>query len=278
MLALGLLLGIITALFKAIDTMMNKSLMGNTSPIEHSLYRIVFVIPFLFLSACFNWNIRADAILPLIVYGGIEAVNILFHQLAIKSLNPIHAEVLSKSKALFTYVIGIVLTVQSVSVDGVAGVLIFILGMLFSIDFKKVNPKEFADVKGYIFEIISVLARTVKPFILRALLISESVSNEVLACFSMVVAFCVIWIIFRPKLGFDKIDVKRYSLQALFVAISMITSGYAVLYAGALLASMLENFSVFFVIVISMILYKTKQSKNIWIGAILAVVGVVLTR
>lgn len=273
MLAVGIILGITTALLKGIDTMMNKSLMGTTSAIDHSLYRIIFVIPYLGIAALINWNLQKECIVPLIAYGVIEAVNILFHQYAIKSLNPVHAEMLSKSKSLLAYILSLVLLIESVSISGVCGIILFLAGMLLTIDYKSLNPKEFTDWKGYLFEIISVLARTIKPFILRDVLIKNIISNETLAFLSMIVAFVVIFIVFRPKMSFKQIHVGKYFLQASVVGASMITSGYAVLYAGAVLSSMLENCSVFFIMLIMLIMYKKKEGAKIWIGALLTILG-----
>lgn len=53
----------------------------------------------------------------------------------------------------------------------------------------------------------------------------------------------------------------------------MIASGYAVLYAGAVLTSMLENFSVFFVIAIMFIIYRKKAGAKVWVGALLTILG-----
>ena len=109
MLFLGIFLGIITALFKGIDTTMNKSLMGNASAIEHSLYRIVFVTPVLLIAALLHWHMSIEASWWLLLYGLLEAANILLHQMAIKSINVVHAEIMSKSKSLMTYIVSLFL-------------------------------------------------------------------------------------------------------------------------------------------------------------------------
>lgn len=273
---LGIFLGIITAIFKGIDTSMNKSLMGNTSAIEHSLYRIIFVTPVLFIAALLNWHMSGAALNWLLLYGMLEAFNILFHQMAIKSINVVHAEILSKSKSLMTYIVSIILIIESVSLKGSLGVLIFTIGMLITIDFKKLNAKKFSTFRGYIYELISVFARTVKPFVLYKLLSDGLISNEVQAFISMPIAFVLIYLAFRPKLSFGSIDIKRYAMQAIVVGLSMITSGYAILYAGALITAMTENFSIFVVGLIAFLLYKDKIGKRVWIGGLIAILGVIL--
>lgn len=273
---LGIVFGIFVAITKGIDTSINKSLMGTTSAIEHSLYRIIFVTPVLFVAALFHWKISVSSIWWLFVYGLLETVNILAHQLAIKSLNSVHAEILSKAKSLTTYILSLILVVESVSVKGVMGILIFTVGMLVTIDFKELDWKKFSSFKGYVFEIVSVLTRTAKPFILYKLLSEGSISNEVLAFLSMPISFVFIWIAFRPKLSFKAINVKGYIGQAVIVGLSMIASGYAILYAGAVVTSMIENLSIFVVCFISYLLLKKKTGFKVWIGATLAIIGVVL--
>lgn len=273
---LGIVLGIFIAITKGIDTSINKSLMGTTSAIEHSLFRIIFVTPVLFIAALLHWQISAASIWWLLIYGLLEAVNILAHQLAIKSLNSVHAEILSKSKSLTTYILSLILVVESVSVKGVMGIVIFTAGLLVAIDFKELDRKKFSSFKGYVFEIVSVLTRTAKPFILYKLLSEGSISNEVLAFLSMPISFVFIWIVFRPKLCFKSINIKDYVGQAVIVGLSMIASGYAILYAGAVVTSMLENLSIFVVCFISCLLSKRKTGYKVWIGATLAIIGVVL--
>ncbi len=273
---LGVIFGVFVAITKGIDTSINKSLMGTTSAIDHSLYRILFVTPVLFIAALFHWQISVASIGWLLAYGGLETVNILTHQLAIKSLNSVHAEILSKSKSLTTYILSLILVVESVSVKGVLGIVIFTAGMLITIDFKELDWKKFSSFQGYLFEIISVLARTIKPFILYKLLSEGSISNEVLAFLSMPIAFVFIWIIFRPKLSFKSINVKGYVAQAIIVGLSMIASGYAILYAGAVITSMVENLSIFVVCIISYFMVKKKPEYTVWIGATLAIIGVIL--
>lgn len=273
---LGIAFGVLTAILKGVDTSINKSLMGNTSAIDHSLYRIIFVTPVLLVAALFHWQISVDSLLLLGLYGLLEAGNILAHQFAIKSLNSVHAEILSKSKSLTTYILSIILVVESVSVKGILGIVIFTAGMLITIDFKTIDPRKFSSFSGYLFEIASVLIRTVKPFVLYRLLADGTISNEVLAFLSMPIAFAIIWIAFRPKLQFMELDVKKYVIQALVVGASMIVSGYAVLYAGAVLTAMTENFSIFVVCIISFLIYHKKSSARVWIGGTLAVIGVIL--
>lgn len=273
---IGISLGILVAILNGIDTSMNKSLMGSVSAIEHSLYRILFVTPVLLVAALFHWQISMESVWLLILYCLLEAGNILTHQLAIKSLNVIHAEILSKTKSLTTYILGLILVVESVSVKGVCGIVVFTAGLLITIDFKTINPQKFSSFSGYLCEIISVLFRTVKPFVLYRLLSDGTISNEVLAFLSMPIAFAIIWIAFRPKLQFRKLNVRKYVIQALVVGASMIASGYAVLYAGAVLTAMTENFSIFVVCIISFLIYHEKSSARVWIGGTLAVIGVIL--
>ena len=273
---IGIMLGVLTALCKAGDTIINKDIMGEISPIEHSLYRIVFVLPVLGIASIFNWHLEKDALGLLFVYGILEVINILFHQMAVKELKPIYAELISKSKTITTYIVSLIMMIESVSLGGVLGVIIFMVGIIITIDFSSLGSEKYANKKGIFCEIVSVLIRTAKPFVLRQMLLSESISNETLAFLSMPIAFVFIYIIFRPKLNFRKLNVKKYSLQAVIVGISMITSGYAIIMASTVLTAMTENLSIFAVAIMSFFLYKKRNGFRFWIGAVLAVIGLVM--
>lgn len=273
---IGILLGIATATLKGIDTIMNKAIMGNVAAINHSLYRILFVMPVLLAAALFHWHFERVAIIWLLIYGLLEAVNILFHQIAIKNVSSVHVELLSKSKSLMTYIVSLILVTESISIHGIFGMIIFTYAVYLTIDFSLLKDFSKDNKKGFFSELCSVLARTMKPFILYKLVSSGSISNEVLAMISMPIAFVLIWIIFRPKLSLREISVKKYLVQAVVVGISMITSGYAILYAGALLTSMTENFSILVVGGLSYMIYKQRIDKKIWIATLLAIGGIIL--
>lgn len=274
---IGILLGILTAVLKGIDTVMNKSLMDDeTSAIAHSLYRILFVTPILFVAALLHWTLSVKAIWWIVLYGLLEAANILLHQYAIKLIQPVYAELLSKSKALTTYLLSLILVIESVSVKGVLGVCVFMIGMFVTIDFKALKKEQYTSAKGYLSEIGSVLARTMKPFVLARLLLSGEVSNEVLALLSMPIAFVAIWITFRPKLPIKEIPKRKYFAQAIVVGASMLTMGYAVVYAGAVLTAMTEHFSVWVVGFLMFVFYKQVIPKRVWFGSMLAILGVIL--
>lgn len=270
---LGIIFGIFVAILNSIDTLMNKSLMSKTSATVHSILRILFVIPYLGAVAFLNWNIEKESIPLLIIYGVIESLNILCHQLAIKSLNPIHAEIVSKSKVFFVYIISIFFIIESISIGGIIGLVLFFIGLLLTIDYKKYNTKYFTDTKGYIYELISVISRSVKPFILRTLLVNKSISNETMAFISMVIALIILSVIFRPQIDFKKIEIKKYALQALLVSISMILSGYTILYTNEIISGMLENCSVLFVLLFGFIIYKNKPKLKACLGALFVIIG-----
>ena len=139
MLYLGIILGLVTALLMAIDTYMNKELMNNTSPLLHSGYRILFVIPYLLIAALFNWNFNIKCIYMLLIYGVNEVINIIFHQKAINKLNIVHDEMLSKSNVLFIYLISLLLYEGSFNTYGLLSIILFTLGMIFTIDFKSLK-------------------------------------------------------------------------------------------------------------------------------------------
>ena len=97
-----------------------------------------------------------------------------------------------------------------------------------------------------------------------------------MAFLSMPIAFVVLLIIFRPKLNFREISVKKYSLQALVVALSMLASGWAISMSNTVIVNAIESFSVFFIMLISYVLYKKKYKVLSIIGLVLSTIGIVL--
>lgn len=268
---IGILLGLLTAILQGVDTYLNKDLMNNVTAYEHSAYRIIFVIPYFIIAALLNWNFNIDAIPYLLIFGLIESLNIVFHQLSIKSLNPVHNEMLSKSNVIFVYIFSIILVEESIKTSGIISIVLFALGMLMTIDFSNIKHM---GLKGDIFELLSVILRAIKPFILREILLSGNISNEVLNLMSMIIAVIVILITFRPKLDFKGINIKLYSIQSLIVGSNMLALGYSVLYAGPILSSMLNSLSMFFVMIL-MYLFKHKKTNALTIlGAIIIMASI----
>ena len=155
-------------------------------------------------------------------------------------------------------------------------VILFVASVIIGIDFKNFNYKEFSDIKGYIYEIISVVSRTIKPFILRTLLISGTISNEVLIFFSMIIASFWLFIVFKPKIVFDKTKFSKYLFRAGLDSVSMILSGYAIFFAGALVTSMTECFSIFVVAILSRFIFKQKIEFKMWLSITLAIISISL--
>lgn len=274
----GILLGLIIALLKAMDSIMNKSIMESTSPIHHSIYRILFVSPILLVAALFNWQIRLDKVWHFVVlYGVIEAVNILFHQKAIKAGNLVFIELLSRSKTIFALILSFVLVIDTPSALAVVGIIVFTIATYFTVT-KKVEGKtgEKTSHISLLYEMISVLARVVKPFLIKGILTAELISSETIAFLSMPIALVCLLAVYRPKLDFKKINCKKYALQALVVAAGMLIGVYAVKYANIVTVSAVENFSVFYVILFAVLVQKRKYPLTVFIGLGLAICGLIL--
>ena len=274
----GILLGLIIALLKAMDSIMNKSIMENVSPIHHSIYRIIFVSPILLVAALVNWQIQLDKVWHLVLlYGVIEAVNILFHQKAIKAGNLVFIELLSRSKTIFALVLSFVLVIDTPSTLAVVGIVVFTIATYFTVT-KRVESKtgEKTSHISLLYEMISVLSRVVKPFLIKGILTAELISSETIAFLSMPIALVCLMAVYRPKLNFKEIDCKKYSLQALVVAAGMLVGVYAVKYANIVTVSAVENFSVFFVILFAVIVQKRKYPLTVFIGLGLAICGLIL--
>lgn len=273
---LGIGFAFLVAFLKAIDTLMNKSVMKDIQPLHHALYRILFVTPILFIVSIFHWQIRIEVIWFLLGYGALEAVNILTHQIAVKKSNPLHIEMISKSKVILTLIVSFVLMIDELSLWKTIGIIIFVIGTILTINFHTERDGERTGKIGIILEMISVLARTFKPFILKYCIVNGYISSEMMAFLSMPIAFVVLLIIFRPKLNFREISVKKYSLQALVVALSMLASGWAISMSNTVIVNAIESFSVFFIMLISYVLYKKKYKVLSIIGLVLSTIGIVL--
>lgn len=275
MIILGIIFGIIIAIMRAVDVFICKNLIKNKDASFHSFCCIIFCIPFLFITALFNWKLELSIIMYVFLYGIIEAVNIFFHQQAIKYLEPVSVEILSKTKTLLVYIISLILVIESISISGIFGIIIFTIGIFLTVDYSSLNKKNYSSVKGYIYEIISVISRTIKPFILKYLLVSEKISNETLVFFAMIISASLIFILFKPKIKLEKNDLKGYFIRAFFDSIGMLLSGYAIFFAGALITSMMENLSIFMVAIISYLLYKKKIDKKTILGMICVIIGLI---
>lgn len=272
---LGVLLAVLCALSKAIDTLINKSVMRDVSAANHTLYRIIFVTPILLVAALFNWQLKAESIIFILIYGLLEAVNIFSHQLAVKRSNPLHIEMISKSKVIFTLIISFVLVIDTLSFWKTVGIIVFMTGAVLTINFQNKND-DTTDLAGIALELVSVLARTFKPFILKSCIQKALISNETMAFLSMIVAFIALFAVLRPKLDFHEISLKKYSLQAVVVALGMLLSGWAITGANIVVVNAIESTTVIFIMIISYTLYKKKYTALSIIGSLISVAGIVL--
>lgn len=276
MAVLGLLFALLDSLSKAIDTLINKKIMRTRSAEEHTVLRIMFVIPIFFIASLFNYRLEAGCIGFLLLYGALEAVNIFCHQLAVKSSNAVHVEMIAKSKVLLAMIVSFVLVIDTLSVGGVIGIVVFVAGAVLTINFQNKNDDR-TGAKGIFFEIVSVIARTFKPFILKTCVKRGLISNETMLFFSMVVALVLLCAVLRPRIDLKTVPVKAYTAQAAMVAAGMILSGWAVIYANIVIVNAIESMSVFFVMLISAVLYKKKYTALSAIGCALSVLGIVIS-
>lgn len=276
MAVLGLLFALLDSLSKAIDTLINKKIMRTRSAEEHTVLRIMLVIPIFFIASLFNWHLEAGCIGFLLLYGALEAVNIFCHQLAVKSSNAVHVEMIAKSKVLLAMIVSFVLVIDTLSVGGVIGIVVFVAGAVLTINFQNKNDDR-TGAKGIFFEIVSVIARTFKPFILKTCVKRGLISNETMLFFSMVVALVLLCAVLRPRIDLKTVPVKAYTAQAAMVAAGMILSGWAVIYANIVIVNAIESMSVFFVMLISAVLYKKKYTALSAIGCALSVLGIVIS-
>ena len=227
------------------------------------------------VAALFNWQLKAESIIFILIYGLLEAVNIFSHQLAVKRSNPLHIEMISKSKVIFTLIISFVLVIDTLSFWKTVGIIVFMTGAVLTINFQNKND-DTTDLAGIALELVSVLARTFKPFILKSCIQKALISNETMAFLSMIVAFIALFAVLRPKLDFHEISLKKYSLQAVVVALGMLLSGWAITGANIVVVNAIESTTVIFIMIISYTLYKKKYTALSIIGSLISVAGIVL--
>ncbi len=273
---IGILFAVLCALSKAIDTLINKDVMRNISATNHSLYRIMFVTPVLLVAALLNWRLAVESIPYILIYGVLEAVNVFAHQLAVKKSDSLHIEMISKSKVVFTLILSFVLMIDTLSFGSTMGIAVFMIGTVMTINFQNKSDGDKTGSKGILLEIISVLARTFKPFILKSCIQRELISNETMAFVSMIIAFAALCIAFRPKLYLREISIKKYSFQAIVVAAGMLLSGWAITHANIVVVNAIESTTVIFVMAVSYFLYKKKYPIIAVVGSLLSVAGIVL--
>ncbi len=274
---LGLFFAVLCALTKAIDTYINKDVMLNQSATNHAFYRIIFVTPILMIAAIIHWEFSPGVIWYLLLFGALEAVNILCHQLAIKKSNPLHVELISKSKVIFVLIVSFVLVIDKLSFWKIIGIVIFTIGAVLTINFQNKVDDDKTNFLGIVLEIISVLARTFKPFILKICIQKSLISNETMAFLSMIVAFVLMFAVFRPKLDFKNLSIAKYSGQAVVVALGMLLSGWAVIYANTVIVNAIESTSVLFIMIISFITIRKKYPLLSILGCLISVAGIILS-
>lgn len=277
MIALGLLFALLCAITKAIDTLINKSVMENQSAVQHSLLRIVFVTPVLLIAAVLNWKLEAGVWWYLLLYGLLEAVNIYCHQLAVKKSEPLHIEIISKSKVIFVLIVSFLLGIDRLSWQSTLGIAVFMAGTVLTINFQNRQSRDHTGWAGIVLETVSVLARTFKPFVLKVCVQKSLISNETMAFLSMFIAFGVLYAAFRPKLDFKAISVKKYTGQAIVVGLGMLLSGWAVIYANTVIVNAIESTTVFFVMAFSGLVLRKKYNLLTVVGSLIAVAGIVLS-
>ena len=275
-LGIGILFAVLCALSKAIDTLLNKSVMRNVSAANHAIYRIVFVTPVLLIAACLNWQLEVACLPYVLLYGVLESINIFSHQLAVKRSNPLHIEIISKSKIIFTLILSFVLMIDQLSFWSTIGISVFMVGTALTINFQRKGEDERTDMRGVGLEIVSVLARTFKPFILKSCTQKGLTSSETMAFLSMIVAFLVLLAVFRPRLDYKEISVPKYAAQAIIVGLGMLLSGWAITRANIVVVNAIESTTIVFIMAISYVLYKKKYSLLTIIGSIIAVAGITL--
>ena len=276
MITVGLLLAVLCAACKAVDTLINKDVMQQQSVINHIFYRIIFATPILLVAALMNWKLEPGVFWYMILYGVLEAVNIFCHQFAVKKSDPLHIEIISKSKVIFVLILSFLLSIDTLTFWSTMGIAVFMIGVVLTINFQNRTGGDVTGWKGIVLEILSVLARTFKPFVLKVCVQRSLSTSETMAFLSMIVAFAVLFAIFRPKLDFKGVDVKKYGGQAAVVAVSMLLSGWAVRYANAVIVNAIESTTVIFVMIISAIAYRKKYPALMIIGSIISIIGIVL--
>ena len=276
MLGIGVLFAVLCAFAKALDTLMNKDVMQTQSATHHSIYRIIFVSPVLLIASLMHWNFQKEAIGYLILYGILEVVNILCHQRAVKTSNPLHIEILSKSKVFFALILSFVLMIDTLSLYSTLGIIVFMVGAVLSINVQNRCDDEKTTKGGVILEIVSVLARTFKPFILKMVLQKNLASTESMAFLSMVVALVIMMVVFRPKLEFRTISVPKYSMQAVIVGLGMLLGGWAIARANTVIVNAIESTTIIFIMVITYFWQKKKYPILTIVGSVISIIGIVL--
>ena len=272
----GILLAIIMATVNGIDTVLNKICLKKLNGINHTFVRLITLLPVLLIIALFNWKIDLNSWPLLLLYTLLELINIVCHLCSVKIIDPTANEIVSKSKIIFVYLLGLILATEIFNVIDLIGIIIFVFAIYLTVDFSKLKKKGNSGFKGYALEFISCLARTFKPFVIAKLLSSNTISNEVVVFLSMLITALIILILYRPKINYKELNYKIYFTQSLLVAISMLSYGYAVLFCGVLLTSMIENLSIISTCISVYFIYKEKVSIKTIIASVLCIAGILL--
>lgn len=278
MFLVGILLATIMMISKVFDTLLNKKFVDNYDPIQHSINRIVIVIPILLIASLPNWMITSQALWMLLLYSLFDATNILFHQSSLKYLKPHTADAISKSKVVMVLIFSIALGISKINIQTIVGVLVFFTGLVLVVDYSKKGSEttKKSSILGIFLQVLSVFSRSVKPFIIKEVLVNNLASNETMVFLSMPIALIMLMAIFRKRPSINRNNIKLYTIQGVFVALSMILMGYAVLYSNAVAVAVIESFSIIVLILISFILYKKKQSPKVILGVMLATIGAII--
>lgn len=277
----GLILGCIIVVLKVMDIFLNKKVMLNVKPKNHTMYRIIFVMPFLLVAAIINWELKEEAYGLLLLYSIAEAFNILFYQWSLSKLEPEVSELIAQSKIIMVLLVGIGMGLEQPTMLQIIGAILFIFGVILILELRIKKVWAISNCNkdmllGILFQTISVVCRVIKPYVLKELMVQNLASNETVVFLSMPISLVVIYVIFKPKLDVKEINFKIYSIQALITGISMILAGYAVLYAGVLTITVTETFVVILLALINWLVYKSKLTVMKSWGLFIGVIGIML--
>lgn len=271
----GILFALIASLLSSLDIFLSKHITTSVSPKIHAILRIIFVIPILGIVSIFNWKLTKNAFPFLIIYGLLEAINIVCHQIAIKKGNPFQIELISKSKILLVLIVSILIGIDQLSIMASLAIILFTCGTILTINS---SSNQTTNLFSLLFESVSVIARAFKPFMLKYCLVNEFISGETLAFLSMPIALLAILITIRKKdiQATSCIDIKNYIVLSIVISLGMLFGIWSIEYGNAVISNSISSLSVVFIIIISTLFFKRKYKVKTYIGSCIAVIGIVL--
>lgn len=277
---LGLCIAFIVPAISAIVVFMNKKLTKRIGLAEHSICQIIFRIPFLLIASIATWKYTNELIPYVLIFGALEAIDIMVYLWSLKRLDATLFELLGMSNILIALFFGAVVGLEIIEDKVITGSIIFMSAILLAMNINIKDLKEIKNSKEFMAMLLrlgQVTVKTYKMFLIKDLIIKGIASNEVIILFSSIVQLSILMIIFRPKINLKETNYWNFTMQGILVMVSTVATGYAMITIGVVTLNVIKTSSTLMLILIYALIDKKLPTIRKSAGVVLGTVGLIIT-